>query len=548
MEKQSARGHIIDIFNQRIFPGEIHWENGIITNIQEVEDAVPESYLMPGFVDAHVHVESSMLLPSNFARMAVVHGTVGTVSDPHEIANVLGEQGVLFMLENAAQTPFKFAFGVPSCVPATSFETAGAILDDQAVLDLLKRPDMYYLAEMMNFPGVLFQDEQVMAKIQHAKDLQKPIDGHAPGLRGKEAETYIQAGISTDHECFTLAEAQEKQKLGMKILVREGSAARNLDALWPLFQENGPLMLCTDDQHPDLLLTGHINRLVARLVAKELPLFPILKAACVEPVLHYRMPVGLLRIGDPADFIRIKDLQDFECLATYIQGQKVAENGTSLLPYLPSHAPNQFNIGPKNPEDFQLAIEDKTPIRVIEALDGELITRELSAPAFAPKGYLEADLAHDHLLITVVNRYKEAKPAVAWIKNFGLKAGAIAASVAHDSHNIVAVGTSTEALCEAVNAIIAHKGGLAVYTGETIEVLPLPVAGLMTTADGQETAEAYTRLDALAKSLGTPLRAPFMSLSFMALLVIPQLKLSDLGLFDGHRFAFCGLTLEQGKN
>jgi adenine deaminase len=544
METQSARGHIIDIFNQRIFPGEIQWKNGKITSILEVQDEVPPSYLMPGFIDAHVHVESSMLLPTNFARMAVVHGTVGTVSDPHEIANVLGEKGVLFMLENAAQTPFKFAFGVPSCVPATSFETAGAILDDQAVLDLLKRPDMYYLAEMMNFPGVLYKDDQVMAKIQHAKDLQKPIDGHAPGLRGNEAATYIQAGISTDHECFTLPEAQEKQALGMKILVREGSAARNLEALWPLFQENGPLMLCTDDQHPDLLLTGHINRLVARLVEKKLPLFHILKAACIEPVLHYNMPIGLLRVGDSADFIRIKDLKHFECLTTYIQGDIVAENGKSLLPYLPSPAPNQFNIGPKKPEDFRLTIQDKTPIRVIEALDGELITRELAAPAFAPKGYLEADVANDNLLITVVNRYKEATPAMAWIKNFGLKSGAIAASVAHDSHNVVAVGTSTEALCEAVNAVIAHQGGLAVYTGLTTEVLPLPVAGLMTTADGPETAEAYTRLDAMAKTLGTPLRAPFMSLSFMALLVIPQLKLSDLGLFDGHQFRFCGLPLD----
>ncbi len=543
MEKQTARGHIIDIFNQRIFPGEIHWENGKITQILEVQDAVPDSYLMPGFIDAHVHVESSMLLPTHFAKMAVVHGTVGTVSDPHEIANVLGEKGVLFMLENAAQTPFKFAFGVPSCVPATSFETAGAILDDQAVLSLLKRPDMYYLAEMMNFPGVLFKDQQVMAKIQHAKDLQKPVDGHAPGLRGADAKTYIDAGIFTDHECFTLEEALEKRQMGMKILVREGSAARNLEALWPLFQEDGQLMLCTDDQHPDLLLTGHINRIVARLIAKNLPLFHVLKAACVEPVLHYGMPVGLLREGDPADFIRVNNLLDFKCLETYIQGEKVAENGISLLPYLPSPAPNQFNIGPKNPKDFQLPMQDQAPIRVIEALDGELITRELSAPAYAPNGHLEADVSQDLLLITVVNRYQEAPPAIAWIKNFGLTSGAIAASVAHDSHNIVAVGTSTNALCEAVNAVIAHQGGLAVFTGETTEVLPLPVAGLMTTADGPETAEAYTRLDQLAKSLGTPLRAPFMTLSFMALLVIPQLKLSDLGLFDGKQFAFCGLRL-----
>lgn len=535
-------GNIVDIFNQRIFPGEIIIENGRIKEIRQT-DTAEQGYLMPGFVDAHVHVESSMLIPSEFARMAVVHGTVATVSDPHEIANVLGEEGVIFMLENAAKSPFKFAFGVPSCVPATTFETAGALLDDQAVHRLLQRDDMYYLAEMMNFPGVIHKDPQVMAKINHAHKLNKPVDGHAPGLRGSDAKTYIDAGISTDHECFVLEEAMEKQNYGMKIIIREGSAARNLEALWPLFHRPHPLMLCTDDQHPDLLETGHINRIVARLVEKELPLFKILHAACIEPVLHYNLPVGLLRPGDPADFIRVNNLEHFHCIQTWINGESVAKNGRSLLPSLPSEHPNKFNIQKLTPDDFNIPCENGEAVRVIEAIDGELITNLIQAQALAVNGLLEADPDNDLLLITVVNRYHQAPPAIAYIRNFGLKSGAIAASVAHDSHNIVAVGTSREALCHALNAIIENRGGLAVYDGSQTDSLPLPVAGLMTTADGWETAAHYTRIDQKAKQLGSKLRAPFMSLSFMALLVIPNLKLSDKGLFDGRQFCFTNLFI-----
>ena len=500
-------------------------------------DSLP--YLLPGFVDAHVHVESSMLVPSEFARLAVVHGTVGTISDPHEIGNVCGVAGVDYMIDNGRAVPFKFYFGAPSCVPATSFETAGAVISVEDVDHLLQRKEIVYLTEMMNFPGVLHGDPEVLQKIALAKKYGKVIDGHAPGLRGAAAKQYIDAGISTDHECFTKEEALDKLQHGMKILIREGSAARNFDALIDLLHDHEDLMMfCSDDKHPDSLVEGHINVLCARAVAKGIDVFKVLKAACLNPVQHYGMKVGQLQVADPADFILVKDLVHFEVLQTWIDGQQVAEKGKSLIQAPKAGLINQFHCTPKRPEDLAVLFQQEESIPVIEALDGQLITNRLQLPPKVAGGHIVPDLENDVLKITVVNRYKQAPVATAFIKNFGLKRGAIASSVAHDSHNIVAVGADDESLARAVNAVIASKGGVSCIDGSNEYVLPLPVAGLMSTEDGYVVAEKYAAIDQAAKRLGSPLGAPFMTLSFMALLVIPHLKLSDLGLFDGDTFSF----------
>lgn len=536
---------LVDLHQRRIYPAEIRVENGRIHQILELK-SVPEDagFLMPGFTDAHVHIESSMLPPTEFARMAVVHGTVATVSDPHEIANVLGAEGVEFMLNDAALSPLKFCFGAPSCVPATSFETAGAVLDAQDVEKLLANPAIGYLSEMMNFPGVLHADPEVMAKIAAAQRLGKPVDGHAPGLRGEDAKRYFEAGISTDHECFTYEEGLEKAQMGVKILIREGSAARNFEALWPLLKEfPAQIMFCSDDKHPDDLVQGHINQLAARALAKGCDLFDTLRAACVHAVEHYRLPVGLLREGDPADFVLVRDCTSLEVIGTWINGQKVAEQGQSLLPRVSVSAPNQFLAKPRQATDFQLFHQYYCPyLRVIQVFDGEIVTGEVQdSVSEMRQGQYMPDISKDLLYITVLNRYAaNAQAALGFVRGFGLKKGALASSVAHDSHNIVAVGTSDEALAEAVNAVIAAKGGIAATDGMgDVRTLPLPIAGLMSQRDGWELADDYSRLDAWVKTdLGCGLRAPFMSLSFLALPVIPKLKMTDRGLFDVERFDF----------
>ncbi len=539
MHDFTISGQYIDLFQRKIYPAEVRVEEGRIASVTEIAEA-PAQYLLPGFVDAHVHIESSMLVPTAFARPAVVHGTVATVSDPHEIANVCGIPGIRYMIENARQSPFKFFFGAPSCVPATFFETAGAHIDAQTTAALLQDPDIWYLSEMMNYPGVLHQDAEVMAKIAAAHAVNKPVDGHAPGLRGAQALQYAQAGISTDHECYTLEEALDKIAACMHILIREGSAAKNFEALAPLLGTHPErVMFCSDDKHPDELVLHHINGPVKRALAKGYDMYDVLRAACVNPVLHYRLPVGLLRVGEPADFIVIDSPAHFNVLQTYINGRLVAEKGRTLLPHVEADVINNFEAEYKQPKDFAIkATGDKVSIRVIEAIEGQLITKELIADAKIDAGYIVSDTENDVLKIVVVNRYdKNATPAIAFIKNFGLKRGAIASTVAHDCHNIIAVGVTDEAITDAVNALVDSKGGIAV-ADETVSVMPLPVAGLMATGDGYDVAARYARLDAKAKELGTPLNAPFMTLSFMALLVIPALKLSDKGLFDGNGFAF----------
>ena len=539
----NVKGNIVDILNKRIFKGEVCLENGQISAIREVNHEV-ENYILPGFVDAHIHIESSMVVPSEFAKIAVLHGTVATVSDPHEIANVLGVQGVDFMIENGKKVPLKFNFGAPSCVPATSFESAGAVINADDIKLMMENPDINYLAEMMNYPGVLFDDEEVLQKIEHAKNNNKPIDGHAPGLRGDDVTKYIAAGISTDHECFSYDEALEKLQKGMKILIREGSAAKNFEALIDLLPEHyNNMMFCSDDKHPDDLLLGHINQLCERAVAKGMDIFKVLQAACVNPVKHYNLEVGLLQVGDPADFILVDNLKEFNVLETYINGELVAKNGKSFVKSVPFEVLNNFNTDIKKVADFKLASSSKK-IRVIEALDGELVTNQIAADSLIVDGNLVSNTATDVLKMTVVNRYKNETPSIAFIKNFGIKEGAIASSVGHDSHNIIAIGVSDEAICKAVNLIIENKGGVCAVTKTTEKVVALPVAGIMSDQPAEIIGNAYAALDAMAKEMGSTLRAPYMSLSFMALLVIPSLKLSDKGLFDGNTFKFTSLEIE----
>jgi adenine deaminase len=565
----SVEGNLVDIVGRRTYPARIDVKDGRISAVRQTSNPV-SSYLLPGFIDAHVHIESSMLVPSEFARAAVVHGTVATVSDPHEIGNVLGISGVRYMQENAAKVPLKFNFGAPSCVPATTFETAGAEIGVADVKTLLDDSRIRYLSEMMNFPGILHGDPVCLAKVKAAHDRGKPVDGHAPGLRGAEAARYIAAGITTDHECFTKEEALDKLAAGAKIIIREGSAARNFDALYTLLGEYpGKTMLCSDDKHPDELLAGHINKLVARAVERGINVYDVLLAACIVPIEHYKLDVGRLRVGDPADFIEVDSLKSFNMLRTWIDGELVSEGGKTTIPRVDVPVVNKFVADRIVVADIAVAVPSTSKgdsplfsnrvngpgdsegrekgtvpqLQVIEALDGQLITNRLS---FVPRivgGQVASDVANDVLKLVVVNRYQNATPAMAFIKNFGLRRGAMASSVAHDSHNVIAVGVDDADIVAAVNLVMDEGGGLsAACTADSVaEALPLPVAGLMATGTCEEVGSAYSKLDKLVKGWGSPLRAPYMTLSFMALLVIPALKLSDKGLFDGARFEFTGL-------
>ena len=540
MSIQKISGNIVDVVTKRIFSGTLHIANGKITKI--VEEVVSENhYIIPGFVDAHVHVESSMLIPSEFARLAVCHGSVATISDPHEIGNVLGVEGVKYMINNGKKTPFKFHFGAPSCVPATVFETAGAEITVDDVTELLALPEIHYLTEMMNFPGVLFDDPIVLAKIQAAKDAGKPIDGHAPGLMGADVEKYINAGITTDHECFTKAEALEKLKYGMKILIREGSAAKNFDELISLLDEYPTeIMFCSDDKHPNDLVEGHINTLAKRAVSKGCDVMNVLRATSYNIIKHYNMNVGLLQENDPADFCVVTDLKNFKVTQTYIDGNMVAENNKTLIPSVEEALVNNFNCSAISVDQIKVASTSEN-VKVIEVEDGQLVTKKGVAQLTSINGFLESDTAQDVLKIVVVNRYFDAAPAVAFVKNYGLQQGALASCVAHDSHNIIAVGVSDADIVNAINLVVAHKGGVSLANGTEELVLPLPVAGIMSEKDGYEVANAYEKLDLRSKELGVKLQAPYMTMSFCALLVIPELKLSDKGLFDGNKFEFTEL-------
>jgi len=532
----SISANVLDLHKRKIFFGTVEVKDGIIESIRmEGEERKDTPYVMPGFIDAHIHIESSMLTPPAFARIAVKHGTVATVSDPHEIANVYGIDGVRYMVDLGRKSGFKFYFGAPSCVPATPFETAGAELSVDDIKVLFEEKQVHYLAEMMNYPAVLSRDPLVMDKIKLAQEYQLPVDGHAPGLKGEQAALYASAGITTDHECFTLEEAIDKIKAGMKIIIREGSAAKNFEALHTLLHSYpASVMFCSDDKHPDDLLRGHINEIVKRSLAHGYALFDVLQAACLHPIQHYKLEVGSLQIGDPADMILVNNLNDFKIQTTWINGEAVYANDKVELPVVEIPVINKFEIDVIEKEDLRLKIKDG-PARIIVAMNGALITESMEVHMDA--GHFEADLQRDILKIVVVNRYKKAPVSIAFIHGFGLKMGAIASSVAHDSHNIVAVGTNDNDLLNCINHIIQSRGGVAATLNTGSHVLPLPVGGLMSTSDAATIGEAYERIDHFVKQkLGCTLSAPYMTLSFMALLVIPALKLSDLGLFDGNVF------------
>lgn len=550
MENRSIKGLLIDLFKKEIIPSEVIFSDGIILEINPLnEDQVPNQYILPGFIDAHIHVESSMLSPFEFARIASTHGTIATISDPHEIANVCGMEGIRYMIENSRNAPVNIFYGAPSCVPATNFETAGAIIDSKNIAQLMNDKDIWYLSEVMNYPGVLNNDPELMAKIQAAKNANKPVDGHAPGLRGDLAHQYAAHGITTDHECFTLEEALDKIDAGMKILIREGSAARNYQALAPLLKSHPEkVMFCSDDKHPDELVLGHINLLVKKAVAEGYDLFDVLKAACVHPVEHYKIPVGLLKVGDSADFILVDNLKEFNVLETYNHGVQVAKNGKCNIDFKKIIPINHFKAEKRNVEDFTYKTSsDIDKIRVIEVLDGQLITQTFIGNSTTSNGNLVSNIDNDILKIVVVNRYEKSAPvAIGFVKNFGLKKGAIASSVAHDSHNIIAIGVNDAEICKVVNVLIENQGGVAVVESESDfkQSLSLEIGGLMSVEPSEKVAELYHSLDLKTKEMGCTLKAPFMSMSFLALLVIPSLKLSDKGLFDGNEFVFTSVELE----
>jgi adenine deaminase len=539
-ESLTIDGKIVDIIERKIIPGNIVIEDGRITAIRQ-HNLVSDHFILPGLIDSHIHIESSMMIPSEFARQAVVHGTVATVSDPHEIANVMGLDGIRFMIANGKRVPFKFYFGAPSCVPATPFETSGATIGLKETDELLQMGEIHYLSEMMNYPGVLAEQEEVMEKIALARAHHKPVDGHAPGLKGVQAQKYIEAGISTDHECFTLEEATEKIQMGMNILMREGSAAKNFNTLMPLLQlYPEKVMFCSDDKHPDELIKWHINRMVKRAIDKGYDLMDILRSCIFNPVKHYHLNVGMLQKGDPADFIIVDNLSDFNVMATFIDGIKVAEQGKTLIPHITETPVNRFHADKIKEDDLRVRAGEGM-MRVLKALDGQLITETVFTIPTVAGGNVVSDVKHDILKMTVVNRYEKARPAVGFVRGFGLRQGAMASSVAHDCHNIIALGTSDEEIVAAVNLLIDYEGGIAFNAGGDALVLPLPVAGIMSDKEGREVATLYEKLDKKVKKNGSKLKSPFMTLSFMALLVIPELKLGDKGLFDAKKFEFVEL-------
>jgi len=540
---KTIEANIVDVIQKKIFPARIFFD----THIQKIEPLPftnENRFILPGFVDAHVHIESGMLPPSEFARMAVRHGTLAAVSDPHEIANVLGMEGIDFMIADAARVPFRFVFGAPSCVPATPFETAGANITVDDIDKLFHEGKTGYLSEMMNFPGVVHNDPEVMAKIAVAKKYGKTIDGHAPGLSGEALQSYIDSGISTDHECTTVEEAEEKIHAGMKILIREGSAAKNFDVLCPLIDKYpDKVMLCTDDLHPDDLLRGHINKLIAKGVEKGLDLFSILRAATLNPCEHYQIDLGLVQVGDYADFIIVDNLEEFNVLQSFSRGicvfNRIGDEPDLQLKPAMTSVSNCFGATPITVSDIQVvATSDK--MKVMQVFDGELFTKKNFADV--KKGFpMISNTTADILKIVVLNRYQPAKPAVAFIHGFGLKQGALVSTVAHDSHHIVAVGCDDISIVKAINHVIDIKGGLAAIYRQQIIGLNLDIAGLMSSASGEEVALAYEKLNSVASRMGSKLTSPFMTLSFMALLVIPELKLGDKGLFDVGQFNWTDL-------
>lgn len=527
-------GQLVDIHKREIYPAVLSILDGKILNVEKVKKA-PEVFIIPGLIDAHIHIESSMITPGAFSLAAVKHGTCGVVSDPHEIANVLGIKGVEFMINDAKKVPLKFFFGAPSCVPATNFESNGARLNSKEVRKLLKKKEIKYLSEMMNFPGVISNDREVLKKLDCAKELGKPIDGHAPGLTGDLLKKYIEAGITTDHECSSISEAKEKISLGMKILIREGSAAKNLNALKELFNSDPDMvMLCSDDLHPEMLREGHINKLIARLISEGYNIFDVIRSATINPSEHYNLDAGLLRKGDSADFILVDNPAKMNVSETWIKGNKVFADAKVLFKYETGTPVNNFVCEPLKESEVQVLNRNRE-IRIIVAIEGELLTSEIHRSSRTTE-YVTPDIDNDMLKIVVKDRYKDLAPAIGFIKGFGLKSGAFASSIAHDSHNIISIGTNDLDIVNSINAIVRLKGGLAVSNDGIVKSLQLNIGGIMTTSTCDEIAYDYDSLNQLVSSMGCTMKAPFMTLSFMALLVIPDLKIGDRGLFDVKKF------------
>lgn len=534
MKNKIVKGRLIDIHRNEIYYACITVEGERILRVEKTDEE-HDNWILPGLIDAHIHIESSMLTPAAFAAASVPHGTIGVVADPHEIANVLGIRGVGYMIEDGEKVPMKFWFGAPSCVPATHLETSGEEITAEEIEILLNKKEITHLSEMMNFPGVVNNNIEVLRKLDLAKKKKKPIDGHAPGLSGKDLKKYVEAGITTDHECSTIEEAKEKLNLGMKIIIREGSAARNLEALKELFitdPEN--LMLCSDDLHPEMLEKRHINKLIGKLISEDYNIFDIIRSATKNPAEHYNLDAGMLRPGDKADFIIVDDPAKMNVIETWIDGKKVYDNGKVMFEYISATAVNNFKCGKISEEEIRIKNEGGN-IRVINAFDGELITKE----TISETGNTElvgSMPEKDILKIVVKDRYNDAIPAVGFIKGFGIKQGAFASSIAHDSHNIIAVGAGDIDIINAVNEIVKLKGGLAVAVDGKIYSLQLNIAGIMSDKQCSFIAPEYEKLSDMVKMLGCKMTAPFMTLSFMALLVIPELKISDKGLFNGIAF------------
>ncbi len=528
------KGNILNVFTEEIYPAEIIIENGIIKCVKPIEGKF-EDLILPGFIDAHIHIESSMLTPSRFAEAVVPHGTTSVVSDPHEIANVMGLDGIRYMMDDAASVPLRVFFTAPSCVPATPFETSGAILGTYEIEKLLKNDEIVALGEMMNFPGVLGDDPVVMGKIQIAKKHKKPIDGHSPLLSGDDLCKYIGAGISTDHECTTKEEALEKKRLGMKIMLREGSSAKNLEDLIAA----GCDFIVSDDKHPGDLLIGHVDQMLKKAVEFGLDPIEAVKMVTVNPATHYDLNTGSIAPGRAADFVFVDGLENFNVKKVFIGGNLVAEEGKALFSVKPLELETTFRLSKKKPSDFEIfSQKKKEKVRVIDVIEGQLLTERSEAVLSVVDGKIKPDVENDILKIAVVERYGHNRMANAFVRGFELQKGAIASSVAHDSHNIIVVGTNSKDMADAVNILAENNGGLVAASTGNYYSLKLPIAGLMSTKKAEEVSSELELLHEMVREMGCKLDSPFMMMSFMALLVIPKLKISDMGLFDVEKFQF----------
>ena len=564
----SFTAFMFDVVTDTFYPARITIEDGKYKEITPIfidEDTKLDmpGLMMPGFIDSHIHIESSMMTPAQFAKVAVRHGTTGVVCDPHEIANVLGIEGIEAMIENAKQVPFKFFFSAPSCVPATPFETSGAVLDSSDINYLLKKDEIVALGEMMNFPGVINGDEEVLNKLKLARIYNKPIDGHAPLLSGENLNKYLEQQISTDHECSNILEAFEKKIKGMKIMVRDGSSALDMESLFNidniysyiedpdrlgvLFRDifelkiYAPLFdfIVSDDKNPNDLLEGHLNKSVKKACELGIDIVKAINMVTINPAYHYNLNCGAIVVGADADFILVDSIYDLNILETYIGGECVFDGENVLFDAPEVDARNSIKATKKSASDFDLSYDgDECEVNVIECIDGDLLTKKTTAKLKTKDGIVQSDIIQDVLKIAVVERYGGNKVANAFIKGFGLKKGAIASSISHDSHNMIVIGYNSEMMAKAINEVIDNQGGIAVVSEDFADSLPLPIAGLMSNEDAEIIAEKLTTLQSMAAALGSNLTSPFMTMAFMALLVIPSIKISDLGLFDGDAFEF----------